>query len=96
MSTYWGFKCKMHENATVTSVKSSYKPELIKLLEYWPHINRILHREAGWDYLEFEVIFTPCRVCGEDSSELWDFLEKHFDCGLLLYNEYGYIEEIKY
>lgn len=93
MSTMWGYQCKHHEHACVLFARTGYIGEIKRLLLIWPQIKDA--RKIVGDFISVNIIFDPAQYSGEDSEQIWEFLEAHFDHKLLLANEYGDTEEIE-
>ena len=82
MSTYYGYRCLK------CSVSSEHwfnhgEAQLKEVLDNWLAVKQI--RETNW--IEIEIL-----GCRGSSDEVFRFVEKHFEHGLLIEDEYGKIK----
>lgn len=83
MSCDWGYRCT--KDGAETETWFNHGERILRdCVKVWPEVKKI--RDTKSWYLEVHIM-----GFGE-MSELWDFLEEHYEHGIVLLDEYGKTE----
>lgn len=82
MSKYWGYRCTK-DGAMSDTWFNRGEHILRNCVQCWPLIKEIRRKNSS-GYIEVHILGH-----GHCDSEVWDFLEEHYEHGLELLNEYG-------
>lgn len=88
MSCAWGFRCK--KDGTETDTCFNHGEHILRsIATCWPLIQQL------WDTDQSGYIEVGIMGHSYMEAELWEFLQKHFEHGLELCDEYGGIQPLE-